>query len=60
LTNQIAAYMILKVLVIECSKRSGERTIMIGPFILQYYNSKVHLDTTRDGVTSGTGIMILV
>jgi len=52
LTNQIATYRIPKVLMIECLKRFGERTILIGPFILRYYNSKVHLDTTRDGVSS--------
>jgi len=45
LTNHMAAYRILKVLIIECSKRSGKRTILIGPFILQYYISKVHPET---------------
>jgi len=52
----MVAYIILKVLMIDCSKRSKEGTILIGLFILQYmyYNSKVHdhLYMTQDRVTS--------
>jgi len=43
---------------IKCLKSSEERTILIGPFILRYYNLKVHLDTTRDRVTSDPNVRV--